>query len=100
MLLATFHAQRENRRGVEREGGGSMSQLSLYLDDETMAALRDMAQAGGKSLSKCASELIRNAAVSEWPPGFERLFGSIDDPTFQAPVRIVSKLDAEAGHVR
>ena len=39
-----------------------MSQLSLYLDDETMAALRDMAQAGGKSLSKCAVELIRNAA--------------------------------------
>ena len=45
-------------------------------------------------------ELIRNAAVSEWPPGFERLFGSIDDPTFQAPVRIVSKVDMEAGHVR
>lgn len=77
-----------------------MSQLSLYLDDETMAALRNMAQAGGKSLSKCAAEIIRNAAVSEWPPGFERLFGSVDDDTFQTPVRIVSKLDAEAGHVR
>lgn len=77
-----------------------MSQLSLYLDDETMAVLRDMAQAGGKSLSKCAVELIRNAAVSEWPPGFESLFGSIDDPTFQAPVCIVSKVDMEAGHVR
>lgn len=77
-----------------------MSQLSLYLDDETMAALRDMAQAGGKSLSKCAAEIIRNAAVSEWPPGWERLLGSIDDPTFEAPVRIVSKLDAQKGNLR
>lgn len=77
-----------------------MSQLSLYLDDETMDALRDMADAGGKSLSKCAAEIIRNAAVSEWPPGFERLFGSIADETLEAPVRIVSKLDAEAGHLR
>lgn len=77
-----------------------MSQLSLYLDDETMTALRDMANAGGKSLSKCAAEIIRNAAVSEWPPGFDRLFGSIEDETFETPVRIVSKLDAEAGHLR
>ena len=77
-----------------------MSQLSLYLDDGTMAALRDMADAGGKSLSKCAAEIIRNAAVSEWPPGFDRLFGSIGDETFKTPVRIVSKLDAEAGHLR
>lgn len=77
-----------------------MSQLSLYLDDETMAALRDMANAGGKSLSKCAAELIRSAAISEWPPGYERLIGCINDPTFQAPVRIVSRKDAEEGHVR
>ncbi len=77
-----------------------MSQLSLYLDDETMQALREMADAGGKSLSKCAAELIRNSSVTEWPPGYEQVLGSIDDPSFIAPVRIVSRFDAEAGRIR
>ncbi len=80
--------------------GARVSQLSLYLDEETMRALREMADAGGVSLSKCAAELIRSSAVNEWPPGYERVLGCIDDPTFVAPVRIVSKFDAEAGRIR
>ena len=77
-----------------------MPQLSLYLDDQTMNALRDMADIGGTSLSKCAAELIRNAAVNEWPPSVERLIGSIDDVSFKQPVRIMSKRDVKEMRMR
>lgn len=70
-----------------------MSQLSLYLDDETMACLREGAEREGVSLSRYAADSIRSHSASGWPRGFFDLYGSINDDTFVAPEDVDSGLD-------
>lgn len=58
-----------------------MPQLSLYMNDETMAALRQCAAIEGVSLSNYAATLIRQAADgSAWPAGYwESVYGCLPD---------------------
>lgn len=65
--------------------GGSMPQLSLYLDDASMAQLRKNAAAAKLSLSKYALRKINEPSRSGWPDGWFDLYGSITDETFVAP---------------
>lgn len=63
-----------------------MPQLSLYLDDEEMAILRNESTRTGKSLSRCAADAIKaQTNANAWPAGFFDLFGAINDKTFEAP---------------
>ena len=62
-----------------------MPQLSLYLDNDTMALLRQDAAREGTSLSKHASNIIRQNSLSAWPKGFFDLYGALDDETFVEP---------------
>lgn len=59
-----------------------MPQLSLYLDDVTMEALRKRASLRGVSLSRYASELVKQDAAVGWPEGYWDLYGSVDDDAF------------------
>ena len=66
--------------------GNMMAQLSLYMDETTMAGLREDAARRGVSISAYAREVLetrntRNAAGWEngWPPGFFDLYGSSPD---------------------
>ena len=64
-----------------------MAQLSLYLEEEAMTALREDAARSGVSISRYAGEIIsaRNT-VSGWPSGFFDLYGSLtDDISFDLP---------------
>ncbi|PWL78229.1 MAG: antitoxin [Coriobacteriia bacterium] len=63
-----------------------MAQLSLYMDEVTMAGLREDATKRGISISAYAREVLetrnaRDAAGWEngWPPGFFDLYGSCPD---------------------
>lgn len=63
-----------------------MAQLSLYMDETTMAGLREDAAGRGMSISAYAREVLetrntRDAAGWEngWPPGFFNLYGSCPD---------------------
>lgn len=62
-----------------------MAQLSLYMDDASMEALRSDAEAEGKSISAYAREVLEKRHesgrgwVNGWPPGWFDLFGSIPD---------------------
>lgn len=60
-----------------------MPQLSLYLDEPTMEALRQDAARAGTSLSKyVANVLHEHAEASRWPDGFFDLYGAFDDECF------------------
>lgn len=63
-----------------------MAQLSLYMDEATMAGLREDAAKRGISISSYAREVLekRNTRDADgwengWPPGFFDLYGSSPD---------------------
>ena len=58
-----------------------MPQLSLYVNDATMGTLRASAQNAGMSMSKYASNLIRERADhGGWPAGYwENVYGCLGD---------------------
>lgn len=77
-----------------------MPQLSLYLDDDTMDAMREHATAEHLSLSKYASRCIASGnSSSAWPSDFWNLYGSIKDDTFERPVELDPELDASDGEL-
>ena len=70
-----------------------MPQLSLYLDDPTMALLKEDAKRTGQSLSKCAAESIRASKKTQgWPPNFMDLYGCLDS-SFKRPDQGDASLD-------
>jgi predicted transcriptional regulator len=44
-----------------------MSQITLYLDDETQARVEQAAAANGMSKSRWVAEIIRKYSAHEWP---------------------------------
>ncbi|MBQ9001933.1 MAG: antitoxin [Eggerthellaceae bacterium] len=77
-----------------------MPQVSLYVDDETMAALRSGAAAEGLSLSKYVMERVadgRGATPSGLPEGLlESLYGCLaDDDSFERPAQLDFSFDAD-----
>ena len=64
-----------------------MAQVTVYLDAKTERKARSAAKRSGKSLSAWLRTIIEAAPEGEWPPDFEHLFGSVEDPQFVAPKR-------------
>lgn len=56
-----------------------MSQITLYLDDETQALVDQAAQAHGVSKSRWVAELIRTHARRQWPKAFLAAAGSMPE---------------------
>lgn len=71
----------------------TMSTLTLELDTKLARSLEESARREHKPLETWACERLRLAAMeteaeaSGYPPGWLRLFGSIEDDTFAAPAR-------------
>ncbi len=74
-----------------------MPQLSLYLNEPTMALLREDCQKSGISLSRYVSDLIAVKSVGgAWPAGYwDTIYGALDDSSFQIPGEIQAELDGE-----
>ena len=70
-----------------------MSTLTLELDTQLARSLEESARREHKPLADWACERLRLAAMETeaenngYPPGWLRLFGSIDDDTFTVPSR-------------
>jgi cytidylate kinase len=64
-----------------------MPQLSLYLNARSYERLRRAAEREHVSVSKWVAESLTRTLDRRWPEGFERLFGSIADDSFEAPPR-------------
>lgn len=56
-----------------------MSQLTLYLDAETEAKMRQSAREAGLSLSRWVAGLIREKTSDEWPVSVTKLAGAWPD---------------------
>ncbi len=56
-----------------------MSQVTLYLDEETNRKMRKAARAAGTSRSEWVAEAIRKRLALEWPEGFSKLAGAWRD---------------------
>lgn len=56
-----------------------MSQITLYLDDETAALVAAGAKASGMSKSRWVAEIIRRHADDTWPAECRELAGAFAD---------------------
>lgn len=56
-----------------------MSQITLYLDEETESKMRAAAEATGVSLSKWVANLIRQWTATDWPASVAELAGAWKD---------------------
>lgn len=45
-----------------------MSQITIYIDDETQAQMKSAAKAAGLSVSRWLAGLVREKIASTWPP--------------------------------
>lgn len=71
-----------------------MSQISLYLNEETHARVAYAARREGLSLSKWAGKHLAAAAGPvSWPAGFFDLVGSISDDSFTEPEELPAEHD-------
>jgi hypothetical protein len=52
-----------------------MSQVTIYLDEETARSARAAAAAAGLSVSRWITDLIRDRAATEWPRDVAALAG-------------------------
>jgi hypothetical protein len=62
--------------------GVAMPQLSLYIDDETLAKIETAAKINQTSISKWVSERLKESLANSWPENYGSLFGSVDDDSF------------------
>jgi hypothetical protein len=57
----------------------AMGQVTLYMDDDTMARMRAAAEAAGLSMSAWLARLVRERTRTEWPPEVVELAGAWRD---------------------
>lgn len=71
-----------------------MPQLSLYLDEPSMAILRERAERQHVSLSRYATHRLGlHEPEAGWPEGYWDLFGLLQDETFVVPEELDASLD-------
>jgi hypothetical protein len=72
-----------------------MPQISLYIDEDTLEKIGQMAKAENISISKWVGNNIRFLIKNQYPKNFFSLFGAIQDETFQKPEELDPTLDSE-----
>ena len=60
-----------------------MPQLSLYIDKDTLRRIEIAAGLEHLSISKYVVSKLNETLNNSWPENYEKLFGSIEDETFQ-----------------
>ncbi|MCA9566209.1 MAG: hypothetical protein KC656_00125 [Myxococcales bacterium] len=56
-----------------------MAQVTLYMDDDTMARMRVAAEAAGLSMSAWLTQLVKERTRTEWPREVAALAGAWRD---------------------
>jgi hypothetical protein len=72
-----------------------MSQLTLYLDAETAARLKDAAASAGMSQSQWVAGLIRERTSQEWPESVKALAGAWPEMPTAEEIRAALGTDSE-----
>lgn len=73
--------------------GGTMAQVTLYMDDDTMARMRVAADAAGVSMSAWVTGLVRERTRAQWPPEIAALAGAWRDLPEAEALRAGSGVD-------
>lgn len=71
-----------------------MAQVTIYLDAELEAAVRERAKAEGLSLSAYIAQILREKENASWPPGFWENFEPIPDFPLAEEIRATFGEDA------
>lgn len=72
-----------------------MSQLTIYLEEETLRRVRKVARAEKRSVSEWAREKMLQGLKTGWPDGYFELFGALQDDAFHRPPQGDWKEDVE-----
>jgi hypothetical protein len=72
-----------------------MSQLTLDLDADTAARLKDAAASAGMSQSQWVARLIRERTRQEWPESVKALAGAWPDMPMAEEIRAAVSGDSE-----
>ena len=70
-----------------------MAQVTLYMDDDTMAKMRAAAEAAGLSMSSWLAQLVRERTQSQWPPEVSALAGAWRDLPSAEAIRETQPVD-------
>lgn len=71
-----------------------MSQVTIYVPENEVRAIRQAARQARQSVSEWARERMTPQLKPTWPPDWFSLFGALKDETFQRPVQPESLTDA------
>lgn len=61
-----------------------MPQVTIYLDEETEARMKEAADHAGVSRSRWVADVIRERTMARWPESFRRLLGGWGDDVPEA----------------
>jgi hypothetical protein len=70
-----------------REEEGIMSQVTIYLDEQTDKKLRQAVEKSGLSKSQWISRLIKEKTTTEWPEAVRGMVGEWQDVPEQEEIR-------------
>ena len=74
-----------------------MAQLSVHLDDRTLASSKHAATLEHRSVSQWAREKLAPSLAAEWPEGYWELFGSLTGLQLGRPDQPSLRRDAARG---
>jgi len=70
-----------------------MAQLTVYIDDETLAKVERSARMANISISRWVREKLSEIVATEWPDGFFDLFGSLSEGDLDRPAQPAANTD-------
>jgi hypothetical protein len=70
-----------------------MPQISLYIDDDTLEKIAEIAKSENLSISKWVGGNIKSLIKNRYPEDFFSLFGTLKDENFQRPEELDPKND-------
>ena len=71
-----------------------MPQLSLYIDEKTLKKIAVAAKIEKLSISKFVVKKLNESMHNSWPDNFDKIFGSINDDSFDVVESLKIENDA------
>lgn len=70
-----------------------MAQVTIYMDDDTLARMRAAAEQAGLSMSAWLARLVRDRTRADWPPEVAALAGAWSDLPLAEEIRATQAED-------
>jgi hypothetical protein len=70
-----------------------MAQLTIYIDDDTLAKIEKSAKREHGSISAWVKKRLAGSLAGSWPAGYFDVFGSLKNTGFVRPLQLDPKSD-------